>query len=257
MTRIGIFGITGRMGQAIVALVRAEQSPFVLCGGTARHAPFPDQLLYSPRELASKVDVLIDFSSPEALEENLAAAHHAKKPLVVGTTGLLKTHHALIDTVAQEIPLLQAANTSLGITLLGYVLEMASHVLTPFVSPDVDLYESHHRHKKDAPSGTAIFLAEAWRKGAGCEGSVSWFNPTDVTKSRAPDEIGLAVQRSGEYPGHHRLTVTWGHETLGFEHTAFHRTVFAEGALKAALWVCTQPAGRYTMRDLFLTGAQQ
>lgn len=149
MTSIGILGSEGRMGRAIAAL--AGEAGVTLAGGVDLHG--------DATALAQASDALIDFSSPAALEANLEAAIAARKPIVIGTTGLEERHHWLIDEAARDIAVLQTGNTSLGITMLARLVREAAARLGP--DWDIEIAEMHHRHKVDAPSGTALLLGEA------------------------------------------------------------------------------------------------
>src|SRR3546814_99834 len=161
MMKIGIYGASGRMGQAIAqALAAAGQT---LAGGTDR-AGVTGTIGGLPigsdeKALAAASDVLIDFSAPAALQAHLDACLGARKPIVIGTTGLEAFHHALIDQAAQSIPVLQTGNTSLGVNLLAALVEDAARRLSE--DWDIEIVEMHHRHKVDAPSGTALLLGEA------------------------------------------------------------------------------------------------
>ena len=146
MTRIGIIGSQGRMGQALQDAIADAGHDYA--GGVDQGG--------DPGELSSKADLLVDFSAPGALEANLAAARQAGIPIVIGTTGLEDTHHALIDDAAGDIAVLQTGNTSLGVTLLAHLAEQAASKLGP--DWDIEIVEMHHRMKVDAPSGTALLL---------------------------------------------------------------------------------------------------
>ena len=173
MIKIGIFGSRGRMGQAI-ATALADQN-LVLAGG----ADAGDD----PLALAKKSDVLVDFSAPVALGGNLDAAVASKTPIVIGTTGLTEEHQSMIDEAAQSIAVLQAANTSLGVTLLMALVEQAAARLDE--DWDVEILELHHRHKVDAPSGTALALAAAARGRARSLPEVSRFDRFENDAPRA------------------------------------------------------------------------
>ena len=155
MTAIGIYGSSGRMGRAIAEQIAAEGAR--LAGGVDAGG--------DPAALARVADVLVDFSTPSALEAHLAIARAAGTPLVIGTTGLTQAQHAAIDAAAADIAVLQTGNTSLGVTLLAQLVRDAAAKLG--TDWDIEIVESHHRHKVDAPSGTAILLGEAAAAGRG------------------------------------------------------------------------------------------
>lgn len=195
--------------------------------------------------LAAASDVLIDFSAPDALADHLKAARDAGRPIVIGTTGLSAEHHALIDAASRELAVLQAANTSLGVNLLSALVEQAAARLGP--DWDIEIVEMHHRHKVDAPSGTALLLGQAAARGRG----LSLPAPDlDRNGKREEGAIGFASLRGGSVAGDHQVILATEGERLEFGHRAESRAIFARGALKAALWLRDQPAGRYRMADV-------
>lgn len=235
MTRIGILGAAGRMGRAIAEAAGAAGVP--VAGGVDQEG--------DAAALACACDVLIDFSVPGALAGNLEAARGSGRAIVVGTTGLTPEHHALIDAAASEIAVLQAANTSLGVNLLAGLVEQAAERLGP--DWDIEIVEMHHRHKIDAPSGTALLLGEAAARGRG----IAIGTPTlDRNGKRQEGAIGFASLRGGSVAGDHQVILAAEGERLELGHRAESRAIFARGALKAALWLAGKPAARYTMADM-------
>ena len=199
--------------------------------------------------LAAKCDVLIDFSSPKALATNLAAAHGAGIPIVIGTTGLELEHHAMIDEAAKNTAVLQTGNTSLGVTLLAHLVREAAARLGD--DWDIEVVEMHHRMKVDAPSGTALLLGEAAAQGRG----IALADHTEsgrhgITGARAKGAIGFAALRGGTVAGDHSVIMAGEEERLTLSHHAENRTIFARGAVKAAEWMLGKPAGRYTMPEV-------
>ena len=241
MTKIGILGAAGRMGRAIV-----EAAPALgvnLAGGVDRvgavFGPHADAA-----ELALGTDVLIDFSTPDALARHLDVARVDGGAIVVGTTGLTAEHHRAIDTAANDVAVLQAANMSLGVNLLAALIEQAAARLGP--DWDIEVLEMHHRHKVDAPSGTALLLGEAAARGRGIS-----LEPTlDRAGRREEGTIGFAALRGGSVAGDHQVILAAEGERLELGHRAESRAIFARGALKAALWLAGKPAGRYGMADV-------
>lgn len=236
MTSIGIYGSLGRMGQAIAA-VAPEMNARIAGGADAKD---------DPGAIAAEADVLIDFSAAQALEAHLAAARAAGKPIVVGTTGLSLQHHALIDAAAQEIAVLQTGNTSLGIGLLQRLVREAAQQLG--ADWDIEIVEMHHRHKADAPSGTALMLGNAAATGMGttlAEAEVT--DRAGTVGPRATGTIGLASLRGGSVVGDHSVVFATNGERIELIHRADDRAIFARGAVRAALWLAGKPAGRYTM----------
>lgn len=199
-----------------------------------------------PVALARASDVLVDFSSPAALEANLDAAISAQVPIVVGTTGLEERHHWLIDTAAETTPVLQTGNTSLGVTLLAHLVREAARRLGE--DWDIEISESHHRMKVDAPSGTALLLGEAAAEGRGIRlADHSERGRDGVTGRRAPGAIGFASLRGGSVAGDHTVAFLGESERLSLSHVAENRSIFANGAVRAAGWLIGKPAGRYAM----------
>ena len=240
MTGIGILGAQGRMGQ----LIAAE-----LGGLGARNAGGID-VGGDPLALARDADVLVDFSSPAALEANLAAARAAGTPIVIGTTGLREAHHTAIDAAAAEVAVLQTGNTSLGVTLLARLVREAAARLDA-EDWDIEILEMHHRHKIDAPSGTALLLGSAAAEGRGTslpEASVS--GRAGLTGERSEGTIGFASLRGGAVYGDHSVILAGPGERIELTHRADTREIFARGAIRAALWLARQPAGRYGMGEV-------
>ena len=251
MTGIGIFGAAGRMGRAI-AQVAAEQGVEIK-GGTdcdpsgeiAAGVP----MTADPLGLAETADVLIDFSSPGALADHLDACVAARKPILIGTTGLEAVHHALIDRAAAHIPVLQTGNTSLGVNILAALVEQAAASLGD--DWDIEIVEMHHRHKVDAPSGTALLLGEAAAKGRAIALTDHSERGRDgITGARARGAIGFAALRGGSVAGDHQVIFAAEGERIELGHRAESRAIFARGAVRGALWLAGQAAGRYDMKGV-------
>lgn len=251
MTNIGIFGAAGRMGRAIA--LAAIEAGHVIIGGTDRGgqgeiAPCI-AITADPVALARNCDVLIDFSVPGALAAHLDACVAAGKPILIGTTGLEPAHHALIDRAAQSIPVLQTGNTSLGVNLLAALVEQAAASLGD--DWDIEIVEMHHRHKVDAPSGTALLLGEAAARGRGIAlADHSERGRDGITGARARGAIGFAALRGGSVAGDHQVIFAAEGERIEIGHRAENRAIFARGAVKGAQWLLGQPAGRYDMKGV-------
>ena len=235
MVNIGIIGSAGRMGKALAAA--AEEAGFghqgIDQGGDVQ-------------ALAQAVDVLIDFSSPAALEANLDAAVAHGCAMVIGTTGLEERHHYLIDDASADIAVLQTGNTSLGVTLLAHLVREAASRLD--ADWDIEIVEMHHKMKVDAPSGTALLLGEAAAKGRGVAlADVKDSGRDGVTGARKRGDIGFAALRGGTVAGDHDVIFAGPEEVIKIGHHAENRMIFARGAMKAAAWLLKQPKGRYTM----------
>lgn len=239
MARIGIIGSEGRMGHVLVDATLAAGETHA--GGIDKGGDVA--------ALAAASDVLVDFSSPHALEANLDAAIAAGIPVVVGTTGLEERHHFLVDNAANSIAVLQTGNTSLGVTLLAHLVrEAASRLGTDW---DIEIVETHHRMKVDAPSGTALLLGEAAAEGRGVGlGQSSVRGRDGITGAREEGTIGFASLRGGSVAGDHTVHFLADNERLSFSHLAENRAIFARGAIRAAQWLLGKPAGRYTMPEV-------
>ena len=248
MTAIGIVGAAGRMGRAIAAA--AAEAGAQVAGGIDREGavigPYGEL-----GTLAAHADVLVDFSTPTALFATLSAARAAGRAIVIGTTGLQPADHALIDEAAGEIAVLQTANTSLGVNLLRALVEEAARRLGP--EWDIEIVEMHHRHKLDAPSGTALLLGASANIGRGAE-STTALNRFDRMREgpHAREEGGIyyASLRGGSVAGDHQVIFATEGERIELGHRAENRSIFARGAVKAALWLAGRAAGRYTMADV-------
>lgn len=239
MTAIGILGSEGRMGRAIAAI--AADFGATVAGGIDAGG--------DPLVLARKADVLVDFTAPSALEANLNAACEAGTPIVVGTTGLGQQHHDLIDNAAARVAVLQTSTTSLGITLLARLIEDAAARLGP--DWDIEIVEAHHRHKVDAPSGTALLLGDAAAAGRGATlADLKVVDRAGLIGARTEGTIGFASIRGGSIAGDHQVIFAGPGERLELIHRAESRDMFARGAVRAALWLAGQPAGRYTMPEV-------
>lgn len=227
------------MGQAIAALL--ADGPHQLAGGIDQGG--------DAAGLADRSEVLVDFSSPGALDANLHAAIGAGIPVVVGTTGLTERHHEIIDRAAYAVPVLQTGNTSLGVTLLAHLVREAAARLGP--DWDIEIVEMHHRMKVDAPSGTALLLGETAAQGRGITlGDHSERGRDGDTGARAEGAIGFASLRGGTVAGDHSVIFAGQEERLTLAHVAENRTIFARGAIRAGEWLIGRPAGRYTMQDV-------
>lgn len=260
ITKVGVLGAGGRMGQAIIAGIAANPR-LVLAGAIERAGhdsvgrplgpPFAPTLTIgsNPGALAHASDVLVDFTTPSALEATLDAACDGRAALVIGTTGLEPQHHAMIDRAAKSIAVLQAANTSLGVTLLARLVAAAAQALGP--EWDIEIAELHHRHKVDSPSGTALALGQAAAAGRGVDlVAVSDRGRDGITGARIPGHIGFASLRGGSAAGDHTVLFAGEGERLELRHLAENRDIFARGALRAAAWLAGKPAGRYAMDDV-------
>ena len=236
MANIGIIGSQGRMGQALAEAVRA--AGYVVAGGIDKGG--------DPTGLARGSEVLIDFSIPQALEANLDAAVAAGVPILVGTTGLEERHHWLLDMASESVAVLQTGNTSLGVNMLAFLVREAAQRLGE--DWDIEIVETHHRRKVDAPSGTALLLGEAAAAGRGrllAEAAVR--GRDGITGAREAGTIGFASLRGGSVAGDHSVLFLADDERIALSHLAENRGIFARGAVRGAAWLLGQGPGRYDM----------
>lgn len=225
--RITLFAPDGRMGQAIAAAIAADPA-FALDDDNG--------------------DVLVDFSSPAALQQSLDRAVSAGVPLLIGTTGLDDLADQRIAEAAKDIAILRAANTSLGVALLADLVERAAKILGP-KEWDIEIVEAHHNQKADAPSGTALYLGKAARQSRG-PGPADERGRDGTGLKRAPGTIGYSSIRGGTVAGDHDVMFLGRGERLILSHRAESRAIFAAGALAAARFLHGKPAGLYSMRDV-------
>jgi 4-hydroxy-tetrahydrodipicolinate reductase len=248
MAAIGILGVRGRMGRAIADA--AGEAGAAVAGGIDLDG-FVQGDHPTLEALAAASDVLVDFTAPDGLQAHLDAVIAAGTPILVGTTGLSPDHHRAIEAAAAKIAVLQAANTSLGIAVLRGLVEEAARRLGP--DWDIEILEMHHRHKSDTPSGTALLLGASANAGRGAA-SATEKNRFDRMQEgpHAREEGGIyyASLRGGSVAGDHLVIFAGEGERIELGHRAENRSIFAKGAVKAALWLAGKPAGRYTMQDV-------
>lgn len=259
--RVALHGATGRMGRAIVAVL-AESSELALVA--AFGSPQDGELGRDAGELAGtrklgvpigvlgdslEADVVIDFSTPDALSTLASRCAASRVALVSGTTGLAAPHQAALDELAKVAPVVHAPNMSVGVNVLFHLAEVATRLLGPAF--DAEIVEMHHRHKVDAPSGTAVRLAErvAAARGLDPEAAVVHGRSGQVGP-RKDDEIGVMTLRGGGVVGEHTLVLAGPGERVELVHRAQDRSIFARGAVRAASWVVGKKPGRYDMPDV-------
>jgi 4-hydroxy-tetrahydrodipicolinate reductase len=263
MTKIAITGAAGRMGRLIAALA-IESEQFDIVG--ALESPGNEALgkdigdlagvgtfgVAVTDALADQPDVVIDFSLPEGTMHWLPQCRHKLVPLVIGTTGLTESQRAEVADAAVDIPIVHAANMSVGVNVLLKVVAEVATLLGP--DYDIEVSETHHRFKKDAPSGTAIALARSI-----CEATGKDYGETAVLGRggacpRNPGEIGMHALRVGDTVGEHTVHFGCLGETITVGHSAHTRETFARGALRAALWLAGKAPRLYSMQDVLGLG---
>ncbi len=261
--RVLLHGAGGRMGRAVVALLAGDAD---LALAVAIEAPGSALVGRDVGELAGLgpggvrvtdaleaglcgADVLLDFSAAAAVPGLARAAASVRIPSVICTTGLDAAAHEAIDALACVAPVVVAANTSVGVAVLLHLAARAAALLGD--EYDAEIVELHHRHKIDAPSGTALRLAEAVADARGLDlDTAARHGRSGAAGPRAPGEIGVHAVRGGDIIGEHTLVLAGAGERLELTHRAHARDLFARGALRAARWVRGQPPGRYEMRDV-------
>ena len=237
--RMILHGATGRMGRAVESAAAEFGLPVV--------ARLSTQSTLHPPVFAGG-DVVVDFSQCDATEALIAAAVAAGKALVVGTTGHAPEARHRLAALAAQVPTVWAGNFSIGVNLLYALTRRATQVLgTDF---DVELVEMHHRHKQDAPSGTAARLLDIIQQERELGPESLRYGRYGITGERPRNEIGVHVLRGGDVVGEHTVIYAGPGERLELTHKASDRAIFARGALRAAQWVVSQPAGLYDMQDV-------
>ena len=263
MTKIGILGAAGRMGQMLVREVAGTEGA-TLSGGadhmtnvnlgkdiSAIAGLSPSGLLLGSDASAviAASDVIIDFTHASAAPSHATLCAKHKKPLVIGTTGIDTAGTAEIERAAKEIPIVWASNYAVGVNVLFALTKRLAGVLGEDF--DIEILEMHHRHKVDAPSGTALTLGEMAAAGRGRNlKDVAQRSRDGLTGERRKGDIGFASLRGGEVVGDHTVMFASDHERIELTHKAASREVFARGAVRAALWVPKQKPRRYSMADV-------
>lgn len=248
MTKIVVTGACGHMGRVIAALIAEREDCETIAGIDKFGEKYADFEVYrSVFDLPEKPDVIIDFSHPSALPDLLSYCKMNSVPLVIGTTGYSDEEKQQITAASAQIPVFFTFNMSLGINLLAELAKKAVQVLGGQF--DIEIVEKHHNRKKDAPSGTAIMLAEA------INGELdNKYHPVydrhSVRKPRGKDEIGMHAVRGGTIVGEHEIIFAGHDEVITLSHSAQSREVFAVGAVNAAVFLSGKAAGLYAMSDL-------
>lgn len=240
--KIFLVGINGKMGKAIVAL--AEKQGITVVGGidVCKDGAYP--VFEKASEVNVAFDVIIDFSRPSTLNEVIELARASHKPAVIATTGYLLDEQAKIDKLAEDVPVFQTANMSLGINVVESLLPKLASALSGY---DVEIVEAHHNQKVDAPSGTALLLEKAVERGLDYKPEI--ICGREGQSKRKTGEIGMHSIRGGSIVGEHTIIFAGDDEIIEVKHTALSRKILGEGALKAAEFLLTKKNGKYSMRD--------
>jgi 4-hydroxy-tetrahydrodipicolinate reductase len=249
--KVGVFGATGRVGQLIIDALRLDKTAGVSSVYVRNELDFaldPSVLITSDMKAFLKSsDVIIDFSLPDACEALLEAALQTPKPLVIGTTGLSDHQLNLMTQAAEKMPILYATNMSLGVAMLNKLTALASKALEGF---DIEIVEMHHKHKKDAPSGTALTLAEHAAQARDLDLNKVRVSGRDGNiGERTEDEISVMALRGGDIVGRHTVGFYNDGEFIELNHTATNRATFANGSIRAAKWLISQNSGMHTITE--------
>ncbi|MDE7229144.1 MAG: 4-hydroxy-tetrahydrodipicolinate reductase [Oscillospiraceae bacterium] len=248
MTKIAVTGACGRMGRVITGLCGERADCEVIAGIDKfgeKYGEFP--ICKSVFDIPEKPDVIIDFSHPSMLPDLLSYCKMNNVPLVIGTTGYSDDEKSQITAASEQIPVFFTFNMSLGINLLAELAKKAAQILGGQF--DIEIVEKHHNQKKDAPSGTAIMLAEAINEELDNRYHYV-YDRHSVRKPRDKDEIGMHSVRGGTIVGEHEIIFAGHDEVITLSHSAQSREVFAVGAVNAAVFLSGKPAGLYAMSDL-------
>lgn len=262
-TKVGIIGAGGRMGRMLIEAVAnnpattlaaaIERSGSTLLGVDAGELAGIGTLgVILTDDLTSvmgDIEVLIDFSLPQATERNVQVCAEHKVAMVIGTTGLSDAQEQALDTACEQIPVVYAGNYSTGVNLSLKLIEMAAKAFGE--TADIEVVEAHHKHKVDAPSGTAYMMANAAADARGQNlKEVAVYGREGQTGARKPGSIGIHAIRGGEIIGDHTVMFIADGEMVEITHRARERMTFAAGAVRAAAWIVNQPKGRFDMQDV-------
>lgn len=242
--KIIINGCHGKMGQVLSDI--AAQKNEIVCGispGTKHNLLFP--VLDDLKKFTGLADVLIDFSTAEAVANIIDCCVHRKLPAVICTTGFDEWTEKKIDDAAKIVPIFKSANMSIGINIVDFVLRRISKTLFD-MDFDIEIFEKHHNKKIDAPSGTALLLAETIKKSVGDD--LNYVTQRNYLRNK--NELGISCMRGGTIIGEHSVIFAGQNENVEIKHIAQSREIFAIGALKAAEFILNKPPGLYSMQDL-------
>lgn len=246
MVKAIIHGCNGKMGQVIAGLIAQDEGIELVAGidpYTEKKNPFP--VFQSLEECNAEADVIIDFAAAAAVDSLLEYCVSHKVPCVLCTTGLSEEQLQKVEAAAKEVAILKSANMSLGINMLLKLLKDAAAVLAP-AGFDIEIVEKHHNQKVDAPSGTALALADSIREELGGEYEYV-YDRSQKREKRSPKEIGISAVRGGTIVGDHDVIFAGIDEVITFSHTAYSKAVFGKGAVQAAKFLAGKPAGYYHM----------
>ena len=249
MTKMLLVGCNGRMGKVITELAAGDADIEITAGvDVAGECAGKYPVVSSFDEVAADVDVIVDFSSPKVFDAMLDYAHANKLPVVVCTTGLSEEQIARLDSAVEQIAVLRSANMSLGVNLLIKLVKEAAQTLAK-AGFDIEIVERHHNQKKDAPSGTALALADSINEGL--DNAYEYvYDRSDRVQKRDPKEIGISAVRGGNIPGTHEVIFAGMDEVVELTHLAYSRSIFGKGAISAAKFLAGKSPKFYSMADV-------
>lgn len=249
MTRVIMHGCNGKMGQVITDLCREDSEIEIVAGvDVSNHIQNEYPVYQSLWDCKKEADAIIDFASAQAVDVLLDYSVEKKIPVVVCTTGLSEEQLAKVEEASKETAVLRSANMSLGINTLMDILKKAAQVLAP-AGFDMEIVEKHHNQKIDAPSGTALALADALNDAL--EETYEYkYDRSKERKKREKNEIGIQAVRGGNIVGEHEVIFAGVDEVIEFKHTAYSKAIFGKGAIEAAKYLSGKPAGFYDMSDV-------
>lgn len=249
MVRAIMHGCNGRMGRVITGLIHDDEAIEIVAGVDAHTGVANDYPVFESIEKCNvEADVVIDFSNASAADGLLDYCVENKVPVVLCSTGLSEEQLAKIEESAKKVAILKSANMSMGINLLMKLLKDAAKVLSP-AGYDIEIVEKHHNQKLDAPSGTALALADSINESMD-QAFDYVYDRSKERKKRDAKEIGISAVRGGTIVGEHEVIFAGMDEVIEFRHTAYSRGVFGKGAVEAAKFLAGKPAGRYDMSDV-------
>lgn len=265
MLKLGVLGCTGKMGRHTLELALRDKNIKVVSALCSQNSSYngkkisslvnidfeQDDIAISSSQVnaLTGLDVVIDFSTPEATIASLPFCVENGIGMVIATTGFSNEQNAQITKAAKSIPVVLTANTSVGVNLCSKILEIVSKTLDS--SYDIEITEAHHNRKVDAPSGTGLFFGDtiAAAKGSKLE-DLAVYDRTGRVGPRKANEIGFSIVRAGDIPGEHTVMFVSDNEKIEIKHTSFNRDLFAEGAIKAAKWLVGKESGIYSMKEV-------
>lgn len=249
MIRVIMHGCNGKMGRMITGLVKEDDGLEIVAGVDAFTGIPNEYPVFESIDVCEvEADVVIDFSNAGAVDSLLDYCVRTQTPVVLCTTGLSEEQLARVEDAAKKVAVLKSANMSLGINLLLKLLQNATKVLGP-AGYDIEIVEKHHNQKLDAPSGTALALADSINESA--DNAYTYvYDRSQVRQKRDTKEIGISAVRGGTIVGEHEVLYAGTDEVIEFKHTAYSRGVFGKGAVEAAKFLAGKPAGRYDMSDV-------